>query len=120
MIVAGFGFRQSATEARFSDALSQVSGTYQPTAFATLEDKVADLAGFAQSHGLDLIKISAVFAGQQTTLSLSDQSTAHTGGGSVAEATALAAAGPNARLLGPRSVSHDRLATCAIAIGDNE
>ena len=34
------------------------------------------------------------------------------------EAAALAAAGPNARLLAPRQISQDRLATCALAIGD--
>ena len=33
----------------------------------------------------------------------------------VAEPAALAAAGPGARLLGPRALSSDRMATCAIA-----
>ncbi|MHA6346914.1 cobalamin biosynthesis protein, partial [Roseivivax sp. CAU 1761] len=37
--------------------------------------------------------------------------------GSVAEAAALAAAGPGARLLGPRAVSPDGCATCALAQG---
>jgi cobalt-precorrin 5A hydrolase len=37
------------------------------------------------------------------------------GTGSVAEASALAAAGPGARLLGPRVISGDGLATAAIA-----
>ena len=35
-----------------------------------------------------------------------------------AEAAALAAAGPGARLLGPRVVSADRMATCALAEGN--
>ena len=42
------------------------------------------------------------------------------GTGSVAEAAALAAAGPGAQLLGPRVVSGDGLATAAIAIGRDE
>ena len=40
------------------------------------------------------------------------------GTGSVAEAAALAAAGPRARLITTRTVSQDRTATAAIAEGD--
>jgi cobalt-precorrin 5A hydrolase len=40
------------------------------------------------------------------------------GTGSVAEAAALAAAGPRARLIATRVVSQDRTATAAIAEGD--
>ena len=36
--------------------------------------------------------------------------------GSVAEAAALAAAGPGARLLAPRMISADRMASCALAM----
>ncbi|MFP4328377.1 MAG: cobalamin biosynthesis protein, partial [Paracoccaceae bacterium] len=39
--------------------------------------------------------------------------------GSVAEACALAAAGPGALLLGPRAISSDRMATCALARSRN-
>jgi cobalt-precorrin 5A hydrolase len=42
------------------------------------------------------------------------------GTGSVAEATALAAAGDRARLVSTRAVSQDRTATAAIAEGDGE
>ena len=41
------------------------------------------------------------------------------GTGSVAEATALAAAGPRARLIATRVVSRDRTATAAIAEGED-
>lgn len=51
------------------------------------------------------------------TLTHSDMSLAHTGLPSLSEAAALAAAGPNARLLGPRHVS--RGVTCAIALSEN-
>jgi cobalt-precorrin 5A hydrolase len=40
------------------------------------------------------------------------------GTGSIAEAAALAAAGPRARLIATRVVSRDRTATAAIAEGD--
>jgi cobalt-precorrin 5A hydrolase len=40
------------------------------------------------------------------------------GTGSVAEAAALVAAGPRARLIATRTVSQDRTATAAIAEGD--
>jgi cobalt-precorrin 5A hydrolase len=39
------------------------------------------------------------------------------GVGSVAEAVALAAAGPGARIVVARVISSDRMATCAIAQG---
>jgi len=42
------------------------------------------------------------------------------GARSVAEAAALAAAGPGARLVGTRVISDDRLATAAIAEGDGQ
>lgn len=54
----------------------------------------------------------------QPVLTRSAASQATYGTGSVAEAAALAAAGPGARLLSARLISPDRLATCAIAIGD--
>ncbi|WP_296507296.1 cobalamin biosynthesis protein [Rhodoferax sp.] len=41
------------------------------------------------------------------------------GAHSVAEAAALAAAGPSATLLGNRSISPDRMATCALAFTEN-
>ena len=51
------------------------------------------------------------------TLTHSDMSLAHTGLPSLSEAAALAAAGPDARLLGPRHVSQG--VTCAIVLSEN-
>jgi cobalt-precorrin 5A hydrolase len=117
MIVAGFGFRKGATTDSFADALAQSGLT--PTAFATLADKADGLRGFAQSRHMPLIEVAGDVAASQTTLTGSEASQTHRSTGSVAEATALAAAGPTARLTGPRSISTDRMATCAIAIGDD-
>jgi len=53
----------------------------------------------------------------QQTPTQSTKVLATRGVGSVAEAVALAAAGDGATLAGPRSISSDQLATCAIALG---
>ncbi|WP_299624424.1 cobalamin biosynthesis protein [uncultured Tateyamaria sp.] len=119
MIVAGFGFRSGASEASLADALSRAANGRVPTALATLTDKAPGLQEFARSRGLRLLPVTSEAAQTQTTLTRSEASQTHKSLGSVAEATALAAAGPNARLTGPRHISTDRMATCAIAIGDD-
>jgi cobalt-precorrin 5A hydrolase len=119
MIVAGFGFRKGVSTDSLADALSQACVTFSPNAFATLQDKEDVLRGFAELWLLPLIVISSNLAQAQLTLPHSSISLTKKSTGSVAEATALAAAGANARLTAPRSISTDRMATCAIAIGDN-
>lgn len=116
MIVAGFGCRASATTASFRSALAAHPQT--PSALATLPAKLDQLRPFAAECGLPLIAVDAETLRGQTTLTQSQAAQATHGTGSVAEAAALAAAGPNARLLAPRQISQDRLATCALAIGD--
>lgn len=118
MIVAGFGFRAGVSNDSLAEALSLARKGYVPTVFATLQDKADDLRGFAKIQRISLIAISPESAEVQLTRTQSSASLTHKSIGSVAEATALAAAGPNARLIGPRSISTDRMATCAIAIGD--
>ncbi len=118
MIVAGFGFRKEASSDSLSDALARATRGHAPTVFATLQNKAGDLREFAKAQGLPLIPIAPELAAAQSTRTQSHASLTHKSTGSVAEATALAAAGPNARLIGPRSISTDRMATCAIAIGD--
>jgi len=118
MIVAGFGFRRGVSQASLSDALARATNAQVPTAFATLTDKAADLQDFARLHSLPVIAIPPEQVETQTTLTHSQASQTHKSTGSVAEAAALAAAGPNARLAGPRHISTDRMATCAIAIGE--
>ncbi|MEM1429934.1 MAG: cobalamin biosynthesis protein, partial [Pseudomonadota bacterium] len=65
--------------------------------------------------GMGLIAVPEAELRRQVTATQSGASRGSYGTGSVAEAAALAAAGPGARLLAPRSVSDDRLATCALA-----
>lgn len=118
MIVAGFGFRSGASLASLHAAFALAQqGQLPVTHLATAHDKVAALVPLAQVLGLPLTIVTpaALTAAPTHTRSLASQSARGTG--SVAEASALAAAGAGAHLLTPRHISPDRMATCAIAQG---
>lgn len=117
MIVAGFGFRRTATIDSLRDALAQTGG--QPQALAAPSDKAgADcLIQLAQSLFLPILAIEPCGLQAVETITQSPMVRAKRGTGSVAEAAALAGAGPNAQLIGVRCVSADRLATAALAKG---
>lgn len=119
MIVAGFGFSNGATVDSLKTAYELASSNHSIDALATVADKKehAALTTFVEYTGLPLNFVSPGDLAGQRTLTCSPRSRASYGTGSVAEASALAAAGPGARLLSPRHISDDRLATCAIAIG---
>ncbi|WP_428512660.1 cobalamin biosynthesis protein [Roseovarius sp.] len=115
MIVAGMGFTTRATRESFRDALARTGGT--PDALATARDKADQLAPFARELGLPLHAVPPEELARQATQTVSAASLRARGTGSVAEAAALAAAGPGATLLAPRCISTDRMATCALAQG---
>ncbi|WP_242128258.1 cobalamin biosynthesis protein [Sphingobium sp. Sx8-8] len=116
MIVAGFGFREGATLASLEGALRAAAhDSLSVAALATLDSKADQLAPLARKLGLPLLQVARETLARQSVVTHSPMSEAIHGTGSVAEATALAAAGPAARLLSPRHVSPDRLATCALA-----
>ncbi|GGH32907.1 cobalt-precorrin 5A hydrolase [Cribrihabitans marinus] len=119
MIVAGFGFSTAATAASLRDAFDAAVTDQRVSALATAEDKTGHppLVALAQELGLPLRGVEAEALAAAETLTDSRRSTSERGTGSVAEAAALAAAGPDARLAAPRKISTDRLATCAVAIG---
>lgn len=123
MIVAGFGCRAAASTAALLAALEAARATLPGKAvlgaLAAPEDKQAQLAPLASALCLPLLCVSAAELRTQTTITASRHSSDARGCGSVAEAAALAAAGPGARLLVSRHVSPDRTATCAIAQGEN-
>lgn len=116
MIVAGFGARRSATSDSFRSALAAHTGQPAPQALATVVTKIDQLRPLATALGLPVLAISARDLAAQATETQSRAAHAAHATGSVAEAAALAAAGPTARLLAARLVSADRLATCALAI----
>ena len=117
MIVAGFGFRRAATAESLLDALDKARGPQAPALLATAEDKAAAPAFQALSArlGLPIHAVTLDALSQVETPTRSATVRALRGSGSVAEAAALVAAGPGASLLGPRAVSADRMATCALA-----
>lgn len=116
MIVAGFGFRSGAGLPSLHEALMLAQKGHPPvTHLATARDKLAALAPLAEVLGLPLRDVDAGALAAVPTITRSAASLAVYGAGSVAEASALAAAGAGAVLLGPRHVSPDRMATCALA-----
>lgn len=119
MIAAGFGCRKEATTASLEAALAVASAhVARPvTLLATLRDRAPQLLPLAEALGLPLILLDPPALEGQPTLTRSPASLAAHGIGSVAEAAALAAAGPGARLITSRFISPDRLATCALAEG---
>lgn len=123
MIVAGFGYRAAAGEASLRDALDdalKAAGAARAGAVAALEEKAGHPAvgALAAALGIRLIAVARNDAAGQDTRTRSRASRAARGLDSVAEAVALAACGPGARLLAPRVVSGDGLATCALAEGE--
>lgn len=115
MRVAGFGFRKGATVAALHDALQRAGGPLGLTALATADDKVSGLEALGRNLGLPVIGVPVTALAAQAVLTHSPRVQTLYGTGSLAEAAALAATGPGARLLGPRGQSQDGTATAAIA-----
>jgi len=118
MIVAGFGFRSDATIDSLTSAFSE-TGLSAVDAIATAEDKSKTpvFIDFAKTIGAKIVSIDASALTQIKTHTQSKASQTHRDTGSMAEAAALAALSNDAKLLAPRSISNDRMATCAIAQG---
>ncbi|WP_407184118.1 cobalamin biosynthesis protein [Bradyrhizobium centrosematis] len=120
MKVAGLGFRRDATLASLREALEAAGGAAGLAAVATVKDK-ADaevLKQLARECSLPIRAVPADVLAKVDTPTRSKLVAEKFGTGSVAEAAALAAAGPRARLIATRVVSQDRTATAAIAEGD--
>lgn len=119
MIVAGFGLRTGASLHSLCLAYQAArEGAPPVTHIATLAEKADLLAELANLLQLPVIAVPPEGLGQAQTLTASAAALAAKGVGSVAEASALAAfEGGAGVLLGPRHISSDRMATCAIASG---
>lgn len=115
MRIAGFGFRSTATLASLRDALLRAGGGVD--GLATSADKAAAPAfrALAAEMRLPVREVTPEGLALQPVMTHSARVAERFGTGSLAEAAALAGAGPGARLLGPRVVSGDGLATAAIA-----
>lgn len=119
MKVAGLGFRAAADIDALRDALIAAGGSAGLDALATIVDKAeaAAIVALARELGLPVKAISNDALANITTTTHSDRIDAKFGVGSLAEAVALAAAGPGARLVAPRAISSNGMATAAIAEG---
>ena len=125
MITAGFGFRHEARIESLLELYIRLCKTHlgegDVNALTTHTQKSQEdvFIELSQRTGIVIIAINEAEIASQDTINHSDLSMQLYKTGSLAEATALAAAGANSRLLGGRIVSQDRLATCAFAKGDN-
>jgi len=130
VIVAGFGFRAAAGLDALRAALATAQHGCPPVEIlAVPQDKIALVQALADriaaeraeqgARGcpLTVIGVSPAALQAMRTPTRSIASIRHRATGSVAEAAALAAAGPGAVLLTSRHISPDRMATCAIARG---
>ncbi|PIT06165.1 precorrin methylase [Bradyrhizobium nitroreducens] len=120
MKVAGLGFRKDVTLASLREALLAAGGPDGLAAMATVSDKAdtEPLKQLAREYGLPIKPVSADMLAGIETPTQSKLVVEKFNTGSVAEAAALAVAGPRARLIATRVVSQDRTATAAIAEGD--
>ncbi|QEO18706.1 cobalamin biosynthesis protein [Acetobacter vaccinii] len=117
MMVVGFGFRHAASIASLRSALAAAGGSCGLHAVAALahKAKAPALRALAEEMGLPIQALTAQSLAGIDTFTQSERIVARFGTGSVAEALALVAAGPNARLLAPRACSADGMAVAAIA-----
>ena len=123
-VVAGFGFRADATVASLRNALQAATLNATPppprlTALATAQDKAMHPAIIELAHELAL-PLQAVALAQLTSatasVTYSHSIPERYGARSVAESSALEAAGPGAQLLTPRAISADKMAAAALAV----
>ena len=117
MRVAGFGFRNEATMDSLVSALQLAGGRDGIASCATASSKSGAPCFVAMTRdlGLPVVSVPDADLAMAPVQSCSDASENAFRTGSVSEAAALLAAGPGARLLAPRAISADRMATCAIA-----
>jgi cobalt-precorrin 5A hydrolase len=122
--VAGFGFRSAAgvdsLRAALQAAMAQGAATRNISALATAADK-AEAPAITQLAAELQLPIIAVPLAQLSSQPASPSRfvPARYGQRSLAEASALAAAGPGARLVVPRCLATGSLATAAIAESRN-
>lgn len=120
MKVIGLGFRGAATEVSLQNAYDKAVSVHDakgPQALVTEAAKArADVfRAFSQNVGLPGLGVDVVDLGQMITHTQSQRIVDQFGTGSLCEAAALAAAGPNAVLVVERVISDDGMATAAIA-----
>lgn len=120
MIVAGIGFRREAPVAALRAALALTARPVQALATAAHKAEAPQIRQLAAEMNLPLIPVAEATLAAQTTLTQSPGQIARFGTGSLAEAAALAVAGPGARLIVRRVISPCGMATAALAEGSDK
>lgn len=120
MIVAGFGYRAQAQmadlRAALNGAMDAASGGPRPDALAAVRSKAGGpVRALADALHLPLIVVEDDHVRGIDTTTQSPRIHTRFGTGSLAEATALVAAGPNAHLMSQRAASPNGMATAALA-----
>lgn len=113
--IAGLGCRPGTPPEALRDALSRAEEQAGPAcALATIPERAREVRAMGHAIPLHFVRVAGV-----QTPTQSDRVLARFGTGSVAEAAALVAAGPGARLIATRSISACGRATAAIAEGSD-
>ena len=124
MIIAGLGFRSICAAEDIAALVRRVAAAtgveVSRLAAPAFKAEAPALRRAAEILGLEVVlaRETALAAVQHLCLTRSQAAQTATGFASVAEACALAAAGPGARLLGPRT--SNGVATCALARGEGD
>ncbi|KIN63030.1 Precorrin methylase [Sulfitobacter noctilucicola] len=121
MRVMGVGFRAAADLASLQDAMRRAlesagGGSVDALVTEAAKSREKVFRELAQLLGLAGLGVTQADLAQMITPTQSERIQDKFGTGSLAEAAALVAAGPDARLVAPRVVSGDGKATAAIAI----
>lgn len=114
--VAGLGFRDGASLAALLDALERAGAKTVRDLAVPATRAHHPLTTELARMGYRLRAVTQAEMAAVRTVTESAIARRTYGTGSVAEACALAVAGPGAQLAGPRAISADRMATAAIAI----
>ena len=115
MKVAGFGFRKGASVESLAMAFKAAGGTADVFATVAAKAEAACLTELAAQCGVKIMSVNVDDLPEAKVTTQSEKSTRLFGTGSLSEAAALIAAGPEARLITKRVISPDSMATCAIA-----
>ncbi|MBU6462006.1 MAG: cobalamin biosynthesis protein [Bradyrhizobium sp.] len=126
-LVIGLGFREQATAQSIAEVLAgaveQAAMPEAATVLAVVEDKAGHpglrAAVTASRYPIKIVAVNAMRDADTDVATRSEHVIKQRGVGSVCEATALAAAGPNARLIVTRMVSADHTATAAAAVTED-
>ena len=123
LIFAGFGFRKYAELGCFLEVLNLMCHKYKEDGELVAISTISEKAGYpvfqilSKKTKLKVVSIDIKDIIKQNTISFSEISMRLYQTGSLAEASALAAAGKNSKLLGCRIISMRRTTTCAFAKG---